>query len=153
MHSELKALGCLSSRACCFNRDLKGSFKGDIDIDVDVEVDVDINSYCGCLTGVSKLVQVLFDSSGTVRWYGSSSGTDFDISEIASREFWGECCPFLRPFETVEGPLKRSYRPSNYLQLESYAPCLVTIERWVVGRSWLGSKVFVVTVCLQRGRS
>ena len=35
-------------------RDLKGSFKGDIDMDIDVEVDVDTDSHFGCLEGVSK---------------------------------------------------------------------------------------------------
>ena len=37
-----------------------GSFEGNIDIEVEVDVDVDMDSYFGCLTGVSKSVQVLF---------------------------------------------------------------------------------------------
>ena len=36
-------------------RDLKGSFKGDIDVDRDVEVDVDIDSYSGCLKPLRTL--------------------------------------------------------------------------------------------------
>ena len=50
----------------------------DIDIDIDVEVDVDIDSYFGWLKGGFKV------SSGTVSWYRSSYGADFDDSETAS---------------------------------------------------------------------
>ena len=40
-------------------RDLKGSFKGDVGIDV--YVDVDIDRYFRCLKFVAKSVQVMFD--------------------------------------------------------------------------------------------
>ena len=40
----------------------RAPFKGHhIDVDVDVEVDVDMDRYFGCLKGVSKSVQVLFN--------------------------------------------------------------------------------------------
>ena len=56
----------------------EGLLKRDIEIDVDVEVD--IRKVFWLFNGGFKL------SSGTVQWYGSTSGTDFDISEIASPE-------------------------------------------------------------------
>ena len=60
-------------------KDLKGSFQGDIGIDVEVEADVYIRIYACWL--IKRAFKV---SSGTVEWYRSSSGTDFDNSEKAS---------------------------------------------------------------------
>ena len=59
----------------------------DLDADIGVEVDVDID---GCFWLFKRGFKV---SSGTVQWCTSSSGTDFDDSEMASLEaqspFWG----------------------------------------------------------------
>ena len=44
---------------------------------MDIDIDVDLDSYFGCFNGAFKV------RSGTVKWYRSSYGTDFDNSEIA----------------------------------------------------------------------
>ena len=49
-------------------KDLKGSLKGDID----TNVDVDIDRYLGCLTGVSKSVQVQLSGIAAVMVPGCS---------------------------------------------------------------------------------
>ena len=50
----------------------------DIDRNVEVDVDVEIDEYFGCFKAGFNA------TSGTVEWYGSSYGTDFSNSEIAS---------------------------------------------------------------------
>ena len=54
--------------------------KGDVDVDVEVEVGVDVG-----ILAVSKGPQSQFRYC---RWYRSSHGTDFDISETADLVLW-----------------------------------------------------------------
>ena len=73
--------GLSKDRVCCFGH-LKrtGSIKEDTDTDIDEEVDVRHKRVLWLFGGGLKV------SSGTVEWYRSSCGTDFDTSETASPE-------------------------------------------------------------------
>ena len=83
----------------------KGCFKEDIDIDVDIDVDID--RYFGCLEGAPESVP------GTVSWYRSSCGTDFDISEIAGPVNWEPCFNRRYPEPELTEDNTRTRRPQD----------------------------------------